>query len=108
MPRVELAVGARLPGYPLRPAGYVMEVDEETYREFNAHGFFVDPAAVPVESEPEEIVEAEPVEVEPVDEKPAVDRPKNAASLKVWQEYARIQGIDPKGLSKREIIAATR
>lgn len=108
MPKVELAVGARLPGYPLRPAGYVMEVDEETYREFNARGFFVDPAAVPVESEPEETVEAEPVEAEPVDEKPTVERPKNAANLKVWQEYAKTQGIDPKGLSKREIIAATR
>lgn len=109
MPKVELAVGARLPGYPLRPAGYVMDVDDEIYHKFNASGFFVDPSAAPVESEPKIVEKAEPETVEPKRvEKPTVNRPKNTASLKAWQEYAKAKGIDVKGLSKQEIIAATR
>lgn len=46
-----------------------------------------------------------PVEV-PVAEEP--DAPKRTASLDVWREWAKKKGIDPKGLTKKEIIAATR
>ena len=33
--------------------------------------------------------------------------PKRTASLDVWRESAKKKGIDPKGLTKKEIIAAT-
>ncbi len=32
-------------------------------------------------------------------------RPYKAAKLAVWQEYARAQGLDPKGMTREEIIA---
>ncbi|MGV0868691.1 hypothetical protein [Corynebacterium kalidii] len=34
--------------------------------------------------------------------------PKRTESLSVWRAYAERQGIDPKGLTKKEIIAAVR
>jgi pyrroloquinoline quinone (PQQ) biosynthesis protein C len=42
------------------------------------------------------------------DVEPEVKRPARAASVDMWRSYAVALGIDPKGLSKQEIIAATR
>ena len=37
-----------------------------------------------------------------------VSRPKQAANLETWEAYARARGIDTKGMTKQEIIAATK
>lgn len=47
-----------------------------------------------------------PAPVEKVTEGPSA--PKRTESLDVWREWAKKKGIDPKGLTKKEIIAATR
>jgi hypothetical protein len=47
-----------------------------------------------------------PAPVEKVVEGPSA--PKRTESLDVWRAYAVKKGIDPKGLTKKEIIAATR
>lgn len=59
------------------------------------------PAAPKVESTPNPGVDEEPVESGPV-------KPKRAASVDAWRTYAEAQGVDVKGMSKQEIIAATR
>lgn len=48
--------------------------------------------------------EAEPEPVVPVESGPS--KPRRAAPVDEWRIYAAAQGIDPKGLSKQEIIAA--
>lgn len=60
------------------------------------------PKATPVTPPPKPATEAEPAD------KPAPKRPKRpnrAAKLAVWQDYARTQGIDPKGYKREELIA---
>lgn len=47
-----------------------------------------------------------PAPDEKVAEEP--DAPKRTASLDVWRDWAKKKSIDPKGLTKKEIIAATR
>lgn len=59
------------------------------------------------DAEPEREPEAEAVEPEPVPEGD-VSRPKQAASTEDWRAYGESQGINTKGLSKQQIIAATR
>ena len=56
-----------------------------------------------------------PVEKPTVEDKPVgkpakgdVPRPAKAASLDEWRKYAEAQGIVTKGLSKKDIIAATQ
>lgn len=49
--------------------------------------------------------EPEPKVAEPAGE---VARPAKAASLDEWRKYAEAQGIVTKGLSKKDIIAATQ
>jgi hypothetical protein len=61
------------------------------------------PAAAPDSVEPKHAA-PEPVS----DVEPEVKRPARAASVDMWRSYAVALGIDPKGLSKQEIIAATR
>ena len=59
-----------------------------------------EPVEPVVEETPEQGPEPEPESSE--------DRPRNAAPLDEWRKYAAAQGIDPKGLSKAELQAATK
>lgn len=106
--KVTLAKAIRLPGHPLRARGAVIDVDEKTAERLRARGILADETAVP---EPVE----EPVQVvEPVDKKQpeGVDgvekavKPAKSAGIEAWRDYARANGLDPKGLSKQELIAA--
>lgn len=110
MPRVTLAKSIRLPGDRLRRVGEVVDVTDEVLGRFAPLGVFaVDaPATTPVEDKPQADA---PTEDSGADDAPAVaavKRPARTAPLDTWRAYAREQGIDPKGLTKAEIIAATK
>lgn len=97
------------PGTEMHAPGDVVEVDEATAKWLEETGALdvevVKPAGVkPVVDTPEPEAPAEP-EPEPVED---AQRPKNTAPLKAWQDYAQSRGIATKGLSKQQIIAATR
>lgn len=109
MPKIVLAKAARVPlDGPIRWPGYTAEVDDATFDALSARGVLeVAPELEPDPeaddpSEPEPDPEAEPDEVPE-----GVERPKKVANLDTWQAYARSLGIDPKGMTKAEIIAAT-
>lgn len=95
----------------IHPPGSVVEVDEETAQWLKACGALVDssakPAAKKPEPKPKPTTEAEP---EPKAAAPAddVERPARAASIDDWRKYAESLGIVTKGLSKKDIIAATQ
>ena len=104
--KVTLAKAIRLPGHPLRARGAVIDVDEATAERLRARGVLVDETAAP---EPAPVKVDSPVK----DEKPeGVDgveqaaKPAKSAKIELWQDYARANGLDPKGLSKQELIAA--
>lgn len=99
---VTLAKSVRLPGDRLRRVGEVVEVDDEVFASFSQLGVFAAPA-------PEPAAPAKRVEVEPVAEPEApaaVKRPRKTAPLDAWKAYAESKGIDPKGMTKAELIAA--
>lgn len=106
MVRVTLAKGCRLPGHPVRPAGFTMDVTDEVFAEFEPRGFFVGET----EDEPTPAPAAETVDDESVDDEPAEDvkRPAKTAPVDTWRKYAESLGVEVKGLSKQEIIAATQ
>ena len=125
MPKIVLAKAAQVPlKGPIRWPGYTAEVDDATFDALSARGVLeVAPEPEP-DPEPDDPSEPEPdpepddpSEPEPdpeadapdeVDEAPeGVERPKKVANLDTWQSYARSLGIDPKGMTKAEIIAAT-
>ena len=95
----------------VHPPGSVIEVDEETARWLKACGALVDSSAKPAaknpEPKPKPTPEAKP---EPKAAEPAgsVERPARAASIDDWRKYAESLGIVTKGLSKKDIIAATQ
>lgn len=97
----------------VHPPGSVVEVDEETARWLKACGALVDSsaktAAKTPEPKPKPTPEAKP-EPEPKAEASAaeVERPARAASIDDWRKYAESLGIVTKGLSKKDIIAATQ
>lgn len=71
------------------------------------HGIAVPDSEIP---DPEPGPEAAP-DGEP-DEEPAIEEqekgpkmPAKVAKLEAWQEYAKAQGVDPKGMKREEIIA---
>lgn len=103
MPKVTLAKSIRLPGDRLRRVGEIVDVSDEVHERFSPLGVFAsdDPAPVPVKSE----VPADERAAEP--DAPRVKRPARTAPVDTWRAYAEAQGIDPKGLSKAELIAAT-
>lgn len=107
MRRVTLAKSIRFPGGPLRLQGTTIEVEDALYDAYVGKGVFVsdvDSAPAPVS-----VPEPAPAVEEPAPVKaPKVVKPAKAASLARWREYAQSLGIDHKGLSKAEIIAATR
>lgn len=106
MVRVTLAKGCRLPGHPVRPAGYTVDVSQDIFDEFEPRGFFVGET----EAEPASAPATEPVGNEPADDEPAEDvkRPAKTAPVDAWRKYAESLGVEVKGLSKQEIIAATK
>ena len=106
MVRVTLAKGCRLPGHPVRPAGFTMDVMDEVFAEFEPRGFFVGET----EDEPTPAPATEPVDDEFADAEPAdeVKRPAKTAPVDMWRKYAESLGVEVKGLSKQEIIAATK
>lgn len=104
MRRVALAKAVRLPGLPLRPAGFIVEVPDDVFEQFAPRGVFKTetdtPTVEPVEdAKPRRAVKAET---------PEVKRPARSADIDQWREFATAQGINPKGLTKQELIAATR
>ena len=103
MPKVTLAKSIRLPGDRLRRVGEVVDVSDEVHERFLPMGVFVtgDPAPVPVKP----VVPTDERAPEP--DAPRVKRPARTAPVDTWRAYAEAQGIDPKGMSKAELIAAT-
>lgn len=104
MRKVTLAKSIRFPGDRLRLAGEVVEVDDGVFAEFVGRGVFVTGApkpSKPVERQREPEAEAEP---EPAGDAP--QRPRKAAALDAWRAYATAKGVDPKGMTKAELIAA--
>lgn len=108
MPQIVLAKAAQVPlKGPIRWPGYTAEVDDATFDALSARGVLAAevPATVLVEQSP-----AEPP-IETAEDAPSAEelrRPKQAANLDAWETYARALGIDPKGMTKQEIIAATK
>lgn len=106
MRRVTLA-RAWNPGTGVLLRGSSVEVEDELAEWLEAQGAL----ASEVVSKPAGPVVArtakpKPAPVEKVAEGPTA--PKRTESLDVWREWAKKKGIDPKGLTKKEIIAATR
>lgn len=107
MAQVRLTKGLRLPGRGLLFPGAVLEPTQEELEVIERLGANATVKAEPapgVADKPEEITNTEK-QLEHVDE---VSRPKQAANLETWQAYARAVGIDTKGMTKQEIIAATK
>lgn len=108
MPKIVLAKAAQVPiKGPIRWPGYTAEVDDATFDALSARGVLAveAPTTVVVEQTAVEPT-PEPAEDEPPAEE--VQRPKQAANLETWQAFARGLGIDTKGMTKQEIIAATK
>lgn len=97
------------PNTPLCKPGDVVEVDDSLFEEFRGQGVFDDPEKNSTEVTPEpEPAPEPPPKPSAADKPPEGERPKQAASTDTWREYAKKVGVDPKGLSKQEIIAATK
>ena len=104
MRKVTLAKSIRFPGDRLRLAGEVVEVDDDVFAEFVGRGVFVTGAPKPSEPvERQREPEADAVQ-EPAGGAP--QRPRKAAALDAWRAYATAKGVDPKGMTKAELIAA--
>ena len=104
MRRATLAKSIRFPGDRLRLAGEVVEVDDGVFAEFVGRGVFVTGApkpSKPVERQREPEGSTEP---EPAGDAP--QRPRKAAALDAWRAYATAKGVDPRGMTKAELIAA--
>lgn len=94
-------------GLRLRRRGDELTVDAETEVWLRKHGLAGEPEAKGKAPEPK----PEPVKEKPAEpvEKPArAQKPAKAAPVDEWRAYAKSAGVDPAGLSKAEIIAATR
>lgn len=92
------------------PPGSVVEVDEATAQWLESCGAVADPSVQKPASKPDPKPAVAPEEKPTTGAKPAGDmpRPARAASIDEWRKYAETQGIITKGLSKKDIIAATR
>lgn len=103
MPKVTLAKSIRLPGDRLRRVGEVVDVSDSVFDRFAPLGVFVVDEPAPV-AKPGPAPAPEPG---PTPGPKGMKRPAKTAPLDTWRAYAREQDIDPKGLTKAEIIAAT-
>lgn len=107
MPKVTLAKHWA-PGADVLAPGAVVDVDDATAKWLERCGAVAHdlPAKAdkPTPDKPTPQPKPEPVE------KPAggLKRPPKTAPVDKWRKYAESQGIIPKGLSKKELIAATR
>lgn len=105
MKTVKLAKSIRFPGGPLLKQGKTLEVDDAVFDEYFSRGVFV--VEVPVEPDVSNPVSEPPAGDEPVGVEDEVERPAKSAPATDWRDYAEALGMDTKGLSKAEIIAAT-
>lgn len=97
-------------GLRLRRRGDELTVDAETEAWLRTHGLAGEPEADEKadEPEPEADEKAEEKAAEPVEKPARAQKPAKAAPVDEWRAYAKASGVDPAGLSKAEIIAATR
>lgn len=105
MKTVKLAKSIRFPGGPLLKQGSTHDIEDALFDEFVDKGVFVvgTPPVVETAAPVEDVVESDPdVEVDD-----GASRPAKSAPVTAWREYADSLGVDTKGLSKAEIIAAT-
>lgn len=106
MRRVTLA-RAWNPGTGVRLRGSSVEVEDELADWLEAQGALASEVlSRPTGPAVTRTAKPKPAPDEKVAEVP--DAPKRTASLDVWRDWAKKKGIDPKGLTKKEIIAATR
>ncbi|OUJ22334.1 hypothetical protein [Corynebacterium kefirresidentii] len=88
--------------------GSVVEVDDDTAQWLKSCGALVDASAKsavkPVEKHKAESKSVEKPEAATVE----VERPARAALIDDWRKYAESLGIVTKGLSKKDLIAATQ
>lgn len=107
MAKVRLTKGLRLPKRGLLFPGAVIDPTPEELEVIERLGANATDKVEPAPGKakvPEEITDTEE-QLEHVEE---VSRPKQAANLEAWQAFARGLGIDTKGMTKQEIIAATK
>ena len=97
-------------GLRLRRRGDELTVDAETEAWLRTHGLAGEPEADEKadEPEPEADEKADEKAAEPVEKPARAQKPAKAAPVDEWRAYAKASGVDPAGLSKAEIIAATR
>ena len=98
-------------GLRLRRRGDELTVDAETEAWLRKHGIAVDSGAAAKAVKERAVREkAEHAESAPADRiaKSRANKPAKAAPIDEWRAYAKGLGVDPSGLSKAEIIAATR
>lgn len=106
MKTVKLAKSIRFPGGPLLKQGSTHDIDDALFDEFVDKGVFVvdTPTVVEESAAPvEDVVESDTG----VGVDDGASRPAKSAPVTAWREYADSLGVDTKGLSKAEIIAAT-
>lgn len=96
--------------YRLVEPGEIFEIKDADFQRLFSLGAVVEEGHdTHVAPAPAFVPEPAPAVEEPAPVKaPMVAKPAKAASLARWREYAQSLGIDHKGLSKAEIIAATR
>ena len=100
------------PGNSFYKPGDVVEVEESTAEWLERTGAAAKPQAKAV-PQPRDTVK-KPAEDDDEAPEAAVtaggehERPARTASIDVWREFAEAQGITTKGLSKQELIAATK
>lgn len=97
-------------GLRLRRRGDELTVDGETEAWLRTHGLAGESEAEEKAAEPEPDAEekAEEKTAEPIEKPARAQKPAKAAPVDEWRAYAKSAGVDPAGLSKAEIIAATR
>ena len=98
------------PGTARYLPGDTVEVDEQTAGWLESCGALAsgrtDPAPRAVVAPPAFEPDPASAEVTPVASGP--EKPKRTAPVEAWRTYAEAQGLDIKGLSKKDIIAAVR
>lgn len=104
--KVTLGKAVRLPGRRLFRSGEVVEVNE---REAELVARLGAEATTPaVEPAPVPVVESAPAGDGETVKNDGPERPPKSASAERWKEYLTAKGINPAGLSKREMIAAVK
>lgn len=87
-------------------AGDVVEVEESVAEWLVGSGAAVDPSVVPDPAPADPVPEVVEPDVEVEVESAGPKRPRNAAKVEAWEAYAKSRGVNTKGMTKREIIAA--